>query len=199
VSNTRQTGFREWCRNVRNAVVTVSRGMRITLRLMLSTYRRPAYAKVFEYPEQPALVKPRYRGFHRFDLTTCIGCDKCAVACPVDCIYIEKIKAPVGKGFQVNGFTIDYTKCMFCALCVDPCPVDCIFMGSNHDLSSYGRDGCVVDFAKLPVELAWGQVSLNPTAVALSKTVAAPAWVKGEPFPETVPPRAGAAETTPAN
>ena len=67
-------------------------------------------------------VKPRYRGFHRFDLTTCIGCDKCARACPVDCIYIEKIKNPVGKGFRVNGFKIDYTKCMFCALCVDPVP-----------------------------------------------------------------------------
>ena len=95
-------------------------------------------------------VKPRYRGFHRFDLTTCIGCDKCARACPVDCIYIEKIKNPVGKGFRVNGFKIDYTKCMFCALCVDPCPVDCIFMGSTYDQSCYSRDGCIVDFAKLP-------------------------------------------------
>ena len=95
-------------------------------------------------------VKPRYRGFHRFDLTTCIGCDKCARACPVDCIYIEKIKNPVGKGFRVNGFKIDYTKCMFCALCVDPCPVDCIFMGSTYDQSCFSRDGCIVDFAKLP-------------------------------------------------
>ena len=107
-------------------------------------------------------VKPRYRGFHRFDLTTCIGCDKCARACPVDCIYIDKIKNPVGKGFRVNGFKIDYTKCMFCALCVDPCPVDCIFMGSTYDQSCFSRDGCIVDFAKLPVEMAWGQATLEP-------------------------------------
>ena len=46
----------------------------------------------------------------------------------VDCIYIEKEKSPAGKGFRINGFTIDYTKCMFCALCVEPCPVDCITM-----------------------------------------------------------------------
>src|SRR6516164_8032905 len=82
-----------------------------------------------DYP----LVFPPDLQAHRFDLSTCIGCDKCARACPVDCIYIEKIKNPVGKGFRVNGFKIDYTKCMFCALCVDPCPVDCIFMGSTYD------------------------------------------------------------------
>ena len=46
----------------------------------------------------------RYRGFHRFDLSTCIGCDKCARACPVDCIYIEKIKNPVGTDFRIGYF-----------------------------------------------------------------------------------------------
>ena len=57
--------------------------------------RRKAFTQHFEYPERPVPVRPRYRGFHRFDLTACIGCDKCARACPVDCIYIEKIKNPV--------------------------------------------------------------------------------------------------------
>ena len=130
-------------------------------------------------PELPVPVKPRYRGFHRFDLTTCIGCDKCARACPVDCIYIEKEKAkPPLKGFKVTGFKIDYTKCMFCALCVDPCPVDCIFMGSSHDQSCYSRDGCIVDYAKLPLAVAWGQDTLNPTAVHESKKVSLPVWTK---------------------
>ena len=158
--------------------------MWVTMRTMLSkriaARRSPS---VFEYPEVPVPVKARYRGFHRFDLTTCIGCDKCADACPVDCIYIDKEKSPVGKGFHVTGFTIDYTKCMFCALCVEPCPVDCIFMGSTHDLSCYSRDGCIVDFAKLPLEVAWGQATLNPTAVAESKVLYEPVWVKGEPSP----------------
>ena len=92
--------MREWFRNVWVAVSTVLRGLWVTLRVFRSTYRRKAFTEIYEYPETPVPVKARYRGFHRFDLTTCIGCEKCAVACPVDCIYIEKEKSPVGKGIS---------------------------------------------------------------------------------------------------
>jgi NADH-quinone oxidoreductase subunit I len=171
--------MRTWFRNVALATSTIARGMYVTLWTFVQSFRRKPFTQHFEYPEKPVPVRPRYRGFHRFDLTTCIGCDKCARACPVDCIYIDKEKAPPpAKGFVVTGFKIDYTKCMFCALCVDPCPVDCIFMGSNYDLSTFGRDGCVVDYAKLPLEVAWGQSTLNPTAVQESKRVSLPVWTK---------------------
>ncbi len=163
-----------WLRNIWVAIYTVGQGMWVTLRYWFITYRqdRGAFTQRFEYPELPVPVAARYRGFHRYDLTTCIACDQCAKACPVDCIYIGKERVENGKGFKVTGFTIDYTKCMFCALCVEPCPVDCIFMGATHDLSCYSRDGCIVDFARMPVEVAWGQATLNPTAVAESKMVA---------------------------
>ncbi|MBM4074556.1 MAG: NADH-quinone oxidoreductase subunit I, partial [Planctomycetes bacterium] len=39
------------------------------------------------------------------------------------------------------------------------------------------------DYAKLPLEVAWGQSTLNPTAVAESKVLYEPVWVKGEPSP----------------
>lgn len=164
---------RPWLSNVVSAISTISRGMGVTLRTWLSTYRtdRRTQTEAYEYPELGAPVAARYRGYHRFDLTTCIACDQCAKACPVDCIYIGKERVTGGKGFQVTGYTIDYTKCMFCALCVEPCPVDCIFMGATHDLSSYSRDGAIVDFARLPLEVAWGKATLNPTAVAVSKNV----------------------------
>jgi len=184
-----------WLKNVLLAVKTVGQGLYVTLWYFFQTYRRNTFTERFEYPELPVPVKPRYRGFHRFDLTTCIGCDKCARDCPVDCIYIEKIKNPVGKGFRVNGFKIDYTKCMFCALCVDPCPVDCIFMGSTYDISCYSRDGCIVDYAKLPLETAWGQASLNPTAVAASKLAFEPVWTKPADPPPPAKPAAAAAKT----
>jgi len=169
-------GLVGWFRNIARAVITVSAALWVTLRYWLRTYDpdRKTFTEHFEYPERPVQVAPRYRGFHRFDLTTCIGCDRCARDCPVDCIYIGKERIEGRKGFRVTSFVIDYTKCMFCAYCTEGCPVDCIFMGSTHDLSCYSRDGCIVDFAKLPVEIAWGQATLNPAAVAQSKLITKP-------------------------
>jgi NADH-quinone oxidoreductase subunit I len=171
--------MREWLRNLVTAIRTVLEGMSVTLRVFGSTYdqKRRTFTEHYEYPELPAPVAARYRGFHRYDLTTCIACDQCAKACPVDCIYIGKERVENGKGFQVSGFTIDYSKCMFCALCVEPCPVDCIFMGSTLDLSCYSRDGTIVDFARLPVEVAWGlpaQRRLEGSEVPLRSL---PLWV----------------------
>jgi NADH-quinone oxidoreductase subunit I len=51
-------------------------------------------------------------------------------------------------------------------------------MGSTFDQSTFSRDGCVVDFAKLPLETAWGQATLNPTAIKESKITLGPVWVK---------------------
>ncbi len=165
-----------WFRDIWDAVSTVAAGMWVTLRYWFITYKpeRGTFTHRFEYPEKPVPVAVRYRGFHRYDLTTCIACDQCAKACPVDCIYIGKERVSNGKGFKITGFTIDYSKCMFCALCVEPCPVDCIFMGASHDLSCYSRDGCIVDFSRLPVDVAWGRATLNPAAVAESKVIAEP-------------------------
>jgi NADH-quinone oxidoreductase subunit I len=80
---------------------------------------------------------------------------------------------------------------MFCALCVDPCPVDCIYMGSTYDQSCFSRDGCIVDYAKLPLEVAWGQATLNPIAIAASKLQAEPVWEKK---PDAAPPAEAAAQ-----
>jgi len=63
---------------------------------------------------------------------------------------------------------------MFCAMCTENCPVDCIFMGSTYDLSCYSRDGCLVDYSRLPLEIAWGRATLNPTAASLAKLIANP-------------------------
>jgi NADH-quinone oxidoreductase subunit I len=192
--------MRIWLRNVTTAVSTIARSMYVTLHTFVQSYIRRPFTAYFQYPERPAPIRPRYRGFHRFDLTTCIGCDKCARACPVDCIYIEKEKAPPPlKGFVITGFKIDYTKCMFCALCVDPCPVDCLFMSSTYDLSTYSRDGCIVDFAKLPREVAWGQDTLNPTAVLESKRITLPVWTKVPAAPtEAAAPSTAAGSATAA-
>ena len=172
--------MKQWLNNVYVAVHTILQGMVVTLKFFFRTYKRKAFTEYFEYPELPVPVKPRYRGFHRFDLTTCIGCDQCAKVCPVDCIYIDKERNTAARGFVVTGFAVDYTKCMFCALCIDPCPVDSIFMGSNHDISCYSRDGCIVDYARLPLDVAWGKTALNPTVISESKVIVDPVWSPAE-------------------
>jgi len=99
-----------WLRNLGLAISTVWQGLAVTLGYWLKTYQsdRGTFTEKFEYPEKPVPVAARYRGFHRFDLTTCIACDQCAKACPVDCIYIGKERVENGKGFRVTGYAIDY-------------------------------------------------------------------------------------------
>jgi NADH-quinone oxidoreductase subunit I len=172
----RAAALAHWFGNIAAAVKTVAEALWVTVRYWVRTYspRRKTFTEAYEYPELPLAVAPRYRGFHRYDLTTCIACERCARDCPANCIYLGKERLEGRKGFRVTGYTIDYTKCMFCALCTESCPVDCIFMGSSHDLSCYSRDGCIVDFSRLPLDVAWGKATLNPTAVALSKMITEP-------------------------
>ncbi len=166
-----------WLRNVVSAVSTTASALAASLRWWLRTYapQRGTFTEQYEYPELPLRVASRYRGFHRYDLTSCIACERCARDCPAECIYISKYRPPGQKTFQVTSFVIDYSKCMFCGICTESCPMDCIFMGAAYNLSCYSREGCVVDFARLPPEIAWGRASLNPTAVALSKLLTGPA------------------------
>ncbi len=165
-----------WFRDIYDAVVTVALALAASARWWLRTYdpQQRTFTEQYEFPELPAAVGRRWRGVHRYDITSCIACEACARACPVHCISIGKQRVAGRKGFQVTSFTIDYTKCLFCALCLESCTTDCLFMGSSHDLSCYSRDGCVVDFSRLPVEVAWGRATLNPTAVAYSKTITGP-------------------------
>ncbi|MEN6451299.1 MAG: 4Fe-4S binding protein [Thermoguttaceae bacterium] len=163
-----------WFRNVFRAAWTVFDALRVSLLYWFGTYdpKQKTFTERYEYPELPLVVAPRYRGFHRYDLTSCIACERCARDCPVQCISISKERATGRKGFQVNSYVIDYGKCLLCGICTENCPVDCILMGSSYDLSCYSRDGTIVDFSRLPLDIAWGKATLNATVVAQSKVVA---------------------------
>jgi NADH-quinone oxidoreductase subunit I len=63
---------------------------------------------------------------------------------------------------------------MFCGICTESCPSDCIFLGLSYDLSCFSRDGCIVDFSRLPLEVAWGRAALNPLVVAAAKIIEKP-------------------------
>jgi len=52
------------------------------------------------------------------DESICIGCNRCAEACPVDAI----------AGLPQRMHTVIASHCTGCELCLPPCPVDCITM-----------------------------------------------------------------------
>ena len=59
--------IRSWFADIYYAVTTVLKGMMVTIRYMGGTYRRGTYTHLYEYPEKPAAIEPRFRGFHRYD------------------------------------------------------------------------------------------------------------------------------------
>lgn len=122
----------EYLRTVWMGFWSTLQGMRVTMRHFLKEKR-----VTVQYPYEPAPVKDGYRGIHYLEQEKCIGCFKCANACPVDCITIEYKRH--GKVLEWQNFTIDYNKCLFCDLCVDPCPVDCIWMGREFNLVTTDR------------------------------------------------------------
>ncbi len=75
---------------------------------------------------------PRYRGFHKNDVDTCIGCGTCESICQnaaIDLVPVEGIETMNGdSGLRPR---IDYGRCCWCALCVDVCTTGSLTM-SNH-------------------------------------------------------------------
>lgn len=57
------------------------------------------------------------------DESVCIGCNRCAEACPVDAI----------AGLPQRMHTVIAAHCTGCELCLPPCPVDCITMVARND------------------------------------------------------------------
>ena len=76
---------------------------------------------------------PRYRGFHRNDLKTCIGCGTCETICQnaaIDMVPVEGIETTEGdSGLRPR---IDYGRCCWCALCVDICATGSLCMSNKY-------------------------------------------------------------------
>ncbi len=76
---------------------------------------------------------PRYRGFHKNDVETCIGCGACASICEtqaIEMVPVEGIEAKPGdSGLRPK---IDYGRCCWCALCVDVCSTNSLTMSNEY-------------------------------------------------------------------
>jgi glutamate synthase (NADPH/NADH) small chain len=75
----------------------------------------------------------RYRGFHKNDMESCIGCGTCEAICQngaIDMVHPEGIPAVKGdSGLRPN---IDYGRCCWCALCVDVCMTGSLSMSNEY-------------------------------------------------------------------
>ncbi len=189
-------------RNIRDSIVTVLIGMRITWRHLFTP------AVTIQYPDQKLTLPERARNRLYVNMDDCIGCDQCAMACPVDCITIETIKSTpdvdlgltsVGtkKRLYVPRFDIDIAKCCYCGLCVYPCPTECIKMTDVYEFSEFDRQSLVYNFATMsPEEIttakeklaAYDREQAARKAAAAAAAKAAPAAAPKPAAPPSPPP-----------
>ncbi|MBN2723280.1 MAG: FAD-dependent oxidoreductase [Deltaproteobacteria bacterium] len=75
---------------------------------------------------------PRYRGFHKNEITTCIGCGTCEEICmnnAIDMVPVDGIETKDGdSGLRPK---VDYGRCCWCALCVDVCTTSSLTMSNK--------------------------------------------------------------------
>ena len=81
--------FGQWFKNIWGAVKTTAIGMGITFKYV---WGKPVVT--IEYPEVREELPANSRSRLFNDAENCISCLQCAVACPVDCIYIAAVKRP---------------------------------------------------------------------------------------------------------
>lgn len=196
-------------RDIWDGVVTVLIGMSVTWRHLFTP------AVTIQYPDVKLKLPERARNRLYVNMDDCIGCDQCAMACPVDCITIETVKSTpdidlgltsVGtkKRLYVPLFDIDIAKCCYCGLCVYPCPTECIKMTDVYEFSEFERENLIYRFATMtPAETDAAksrlssyekeQAAKKAAAAALAPpTVAPPQAPKLAPVGPTTPPGAPA-------
>jgi len=183
-------------RDIWDGVVTVLIGMKVTWMHLFTP------AVTIQYPDVKLKLPERARNRLYVNMDDCIGCDQCAMACPVDCITIETVKSTpdvdlgltsVGtkKRLYVPVFDIDIAKCCYCGLCVYPCPTECIKMTDVYEFAEFDRENLIYRFATMtPAETADARSRLSAYEKEQAAKKAAAAAAK--PAPAAAPPAPGA-------
>jgi NADH-quinone oxidoreductase subunit I len=104
--------------------------------------------ETISYPDQKPYLPPRYRG--RIILSRdpdgeerCVSCYLCAVACPVDCISLQKTEEK-GRWYP-EYFRINFSRCIFCGYCEEACPTYAIQLTPDFEMSEYERPNLVYE------------------------------------------------------
>lgn len=114
--------------------------------ILLHTFTR---METVQYPEQMPYLAPRYRG--RIILTRdpdggerCVACNLCAVACPVDCIALQKTEDETGR-WTAEFFRINFSRCIMCGFCEEACPTYAIQLTPDFEMCEYDRQNMVYE------------------------------------------------------
>ncbi|MEW5791828.1 MAG: NADH-quinone oxidoreductase subunit NuoI [Pseudomonadota bacterium] len=102
-----------------------------------------------QYPEEKPYLPPRWRG--RIILSRdpdgeerCVACYLCAVACPVDCIALQKAEREDGRWYP-EFFRINFSRCIFCGFCEEACPTYAIQLTPDYEMCEYDRRNLVYE------------------------------------------------------
>ncbi len=114
-------------------------------------------ALTIQYPEEPHVPSPNYRGVHRLNKdeqgrVKCVACMLCATACPAHCIDIVGATAPEtwpDREKYCESFVIDELRCIYCGMCEEACPVEAIELTALYDLTGLSREQMIFDKTKL--------------------------------------------------
>jgi NADH-quinone oxidoreductase subunit I len=192
--------------NIWLALSSIAIGMRITIKHLF------VKNVTTQYPDVKRKLPERARNRLYVNMDDCIGCDQCAMACPVDCITIETIKSTPDvdlgttstgqkKRLHVPRFDIDIAKCCYCGLCVPPCPTDCIVMTDVYEFSEFDRQNLIYKFSVMTpqdVEVAREKLKKADEEAAAKKAAAAAAAAAAKAAAAQAPPPAVAAPAPPA-
>jgi NADH-quinone oxidoreductase subunit I len=140
---TEAVGKRHWIAD--NVEMLVSQ-IRSLAGVFLHAVRR---RETIQYPEETPYLAPRYRG--RIVLSRdpdgaerCVACYLCAVACPVDCIALEKTEDESGRWYP-KSFRINFSRCIYCGMCEEACPTYAIQLTPDFEMSEYERHNMVYE------------------------------------------------------
>jgi len=185
---------RTYFRNIWLALSSIAIGMRITFKHLF------VRSVTVQYPDVKLKLPPRARNRLYVNMDDCIGCDQCAMACPVDCITIETIKSTPDqdlgvtstghkKRLHVPQFDIDIAKCCYCGLCVYPCPTECIVMTDVYEFSEFDRKNLIYNYSVMtPADIEEARAKLKKAEEeAAAKKAAAAAAPKPAPTPPPTP------------
>ncbi|MEM0377984.1 MAG: 4Fe-4S binding protein [Thermosphaera sp.] len=110
--------------------------LKLTLTNVLS---KPA---TIQYPYEPTVIEPDFRGRHYADLSKCTGCSLCSIECPADTIKMTPIppeyeppKTNPRKIYPV----IFYGRCVFCYRCITVCPFNAYVVSNEYRLSDAAK------------------------------------------------------------